>query len=84
MTVVRTGSFSRAAAEECCTQSAVTRMMNAFEAELGCKVLERNHAGVRLTPAGEKLLPSIAEADASLRRLAEQAQGLHAQGANAS
>lgn len=80
LTVVRTGSFSRAAVEECCTQSAVTQMMNAFEAELGCKVLERSHAGVRLTPVGEKLLPGIVEADAALRRLAEQAQAVAAGG----
>lgn len=74
LTVVRTGSFNRAAAEACCTQSAVTQMMNAFEAELGCRLLERSHAGVRLTAAGEKLLSSIVEADAALSRLGQRAR----------
>lgn len=74
LAALRTGSFRKAALELNCTQSAVTQAMNSFENELGCKVLQRNHNGVRLTPAGEELLPLLMEADASLTRLAERAR----------
>ena len=74
MTTLRAGSFNKAAQELNCTQSAVTQMMNALENELGCKILARSHSGVRLTPAGEKLYPLLAEADAALTRLASQAR----------
>ena len=74
MTTLRAGSFNKAAQELNCTQSAVTQMMNALENELGCKILARSHSGVRLTLAGEKLYPLLAEADAALTRLASQAR----------
>ena len=74
MTTLRAGSFNKASQELNCTQSAVTQMMNALENELGCKILARSHSGVRLTPAGEKLYPLLAEADAALTRLASQAR----------
>ena len=74
ITTLRAGSFNKAAQELNCTQSAVTQMMNALENELGCKILSRSHSGVRLTPAGEKLYPLLAEADAALTRLASQAR----------
>lgn len=73
LTTLRTGSFSKAAQELNCTQSAVTQMMNAMENELHCKILERSRGGIRLTPAGEILYPLIVDAEASLRRLMEQA-----------
>ena len=82
LAALRTGSFRKAALELNCTQSAVTQAMNSFENELGCKVLQRNHNGVRLTPAGEELLPLLMEADASLTRLAERARQV-ASGASA-
>lgn len=74
LTAVRTGSFNRTAQELNCTQSAVTQMMNSLENELGCRVLQRSHSGVRLTPAGESLLPLFLEADAALTHLAQQAR----------
>ncbi|MBO4376317.1 MAG: LysR family transcriptional regulator [Lachnospiraceae bacterium] len=69
LSTVQTGSFSKAAEELNCTQSAVTQTMNALEAELGVLLLDRSHKGVRLTPAGEKLLPSIIEAKDGIDRL---------------
>ncbi len=57
LAAIRTGSFRKAALELNCTQSAVTQAMNSLENELGCKVLLRNHNGIRLTSAGEELLP---------------------------
>lgn len=74
LAAIRTGSFRKAALELNCTQSAVTQAMNSLENELGCKVLKRNHNGVRLTPDGEELFPLLIEADASLARLAKRAQ----------
>ena len=82
LTAIRTGSFSKAALEMNCTQSAVTQAMNSLENELGCKVMQRNHNGIRLTPAGEELLPLFMEADASLTRLSERARQV-TQGASA-
>lgn len=74
LAAIRTGSFRKAALELDCTQSAVTQAMNSLENELGCKVLKRNHNGVRLTSAGEELLPLLIEADASLTRLSNRAR----------
>ena len=73
LAAARTGSFSQTAAETNCTQSAVTQAMNALETELGCKLFRRDHSGVRLTAEGSGLLPAIAEADAALSRIREQA-----------
>lgn len=39
------------------SQSGISRMINDLEKEWGFSLLERCHAGVRLTGAGEKLLP---------------------------
>ena len=74
LAAIRTGSFHKAALELNCTQSAVTQAINSLENELGCKVLLRNHNGIRLTPAGEELLPLLMEADATLSRLSERAR----------
>jgi len=76
LTTLRTGSFSKAAVELNCTQSAVTQMMNALESELECKILARSHTGVRLTPVGEELYPLLVEAEAALSRLASEARNL--------
>lgn len=76
LTTIRTGSFSKAAVELNCTQSAVTQMMNSLENELGCKLLARSHTGIRLTPAGEELFPILMEAETALSRLASEARNI--------
>ncbi len=53
------GSFTRAADFLGYTQSGMTHMMNALEAEVGFQLLKRGHFGIRLTPEGERLLPAI-------------------------
>lgn len=73
LTTIRTGSFSKAANELNCTQSAVTQTINALEKELNCKILKRDHSGISLSHLGEALLPAILDADKSLRTLMEQA-----------
>lgn len=53
--VVRAGGFSRAAAELHLSQPGVTRQIQRLERELGVRLLERD-GGVRLTPAGARVL----------------------------
>lgn len=73
LTAVRVGSISRAAEELGYTQSGLTQMMNALESELGCRLLERDYSGVRLTETGARLFPYAREAAEALRRLRAEA-----------
>ena len=57
---VQYGSFTRAAEALGYTQSGMTHMMNSLERDIGFPVLLRGRGGVRLTPAGERIYPSIA------------------------
>ncbi|OYO08760.1 LysR family transcriptional regulator [Enemella evansiae] len=59
--VARTGSISRAAAELGYSQSALSRQLQALEADLGVPLLERVARGIRLTLHGEALLPHARE-----------------------
>lgn len=61
LTAVDLGSFSAAAEKLGYTQSGMTHMMNALEDEFGFPVLSRGYFGVKLTPAGERLIPKIRE-----------------------
>ncbi len=54
---VRMGSFHKAAEKYFYTPSALTRLTNSLEKELGVKLLERSASGVRLTAEGEALFP---------------------------
>ena len=51
--VVRTGSFTEAAAECYISQSAISQQVQALERELGFALLERRGRSFALTPAGE-------------------------------
>jgi DNA-binding transcriptional LysR family regulator len=73
MEAVRCGSLSKAAAELGYTQSGLTQMMNSLEDELGCAILVRSYNGIKLTPAGERLLPFVEDASGSLKRLKDEA-----------
>lgn len=53
------GSFSAAASALGYTQSGMTHMMNSLEEQIGFPVLQRGHFGVKLTEAGEKIIPRI-------------------------
>jgi DNA-binding transcriptional LysR family regulator len=55
-------SFNRAARALCVTQGAVSRQIRLLEESLGVKLFERDHKGIRLTPAGVRLMPSVTEA----------------------
>lgn len=76
LAAVRIGSFSKAAEELICTQSAVTQTMNSLEDELGVRLVERSHSGVRLSEEGEALLPFIVEADAAMNKLEREAKAV--------
>ena len=72
VTAVREGSFTRAADVLGYTQSGLTHMMNALEAEVGFRLLERGHFGIRLTPEGERVMPLITKFLAASEQLSEE------------
>ena len=72
VTAVELGSFTRAAERLGVTQSGLTHMMNSLEKEVGFPLLVRDHYGVRLTPAGEGLLPAVRDLLRAGRRLEER------------
>ncbi len=53
------GSLTRAAELLGYTQSAISHMLTGLEEELGLRLIVRDRSGVRLTPEGQRLLPSI-------------------------
>ena len=61
------GSLSRAAEQLHVSRSTLTRQVQALEAEIGGRLLERGHRGAALTAAGHALLegmrPVVAKAD---------------------
>ncbi len=73
--VARTGGVRSAAAGLCLSQSAVTKALAQLEADHGVRLFDRTGKGLRLTEAGEKLLPCaqslIAGAERARRVLAD-------------
>ncbi|MEU4036225.1 LysR family transcriptional regulator [Streptomyces collinus] len=55
--VAAVGSFTRAAAELAYAQSSVTSQVRALESSLGTELFDRLGSRIRLTEAGERLLP---------------------------
>jgi len=55
--VARHGSMNRAATELNTVQSNVTARVRALEVELGVLLFERHARGVKITPAGRRMLP---------------------------
>ncbi|HEX5540399.1 MAG TPA: LysR family transcriptional regulator [Micromonospora sp.] len=72
--VARLCSLTRAAAELRYAQSTVTAQIKALESDLNVSLFERSGRGVRLTAAGEQLLPY---ADRILELVAEARRNLH-------
>src|SRR5260370_8506135 len=54
-TVVRTGSFSRAADILSISQPAISKGVRDFELQVGCRLLDRTRKGVRPTREGQAL-----------------------------
>jgi DNA-binding transcriptional LysR family regulator len=76
------GSFSAAAEALSYSQPAVSQQIARLEAQAGVKLLERQHKGIKLTPAGEalvrhteRILAQLAEAEAELTEIATSARG---------
>lgn len=59
--VARLGSFSKAAEAGYITPSAVIKQINLLEGDLGVRLFERTHRGLKLTKAGESLLKDAPE-----------------------
>ncbi len=77
--VVKVGSFTKAAEILGYTQPAMSQMIASLENELSIKLLYRSRYGVRLTPEGERLLPSIQSSVAqfqSMQNIASEIRGL--------
>ena len=69
--IARTGSFSIAAQEEGITQPALSRSIQAFEAQHGVRLFDRGRGGVAITPAGNLVVEQargILEASRDLDR----------------
>ena len=63
----RCQGFTAAAVELGMTQPAVSQQMQRLEHELGSALFDRVHRGIRLTAAGQALLPSVQQALALVR-----------------
>jgi DNA-binding transcriptional LysR family regulator len=78
--VAETGNISTAAKKIFLTQPALSRQIKALEDEIGQLLLERSAHSIRLTPAGEALLPEAREllqrADAMLERVRAAGQSV--------
>ena len=61
--VVEKGSVSRAAQDSYITSQAILQQMNALEAEVGVKLLDRSPRGVQCTPAGQFLYEKLSTLD---------------------
>ena len=67
--VVEHGSFSRAAEAVHLTQPALSRSIQALEAEVGAAVLERNRGAIEPTDVGRLLLTHARQLDSATRDL---------------
>jgi DNA-binding transcriptional LysR family regulator len=73
VSIVETGSFSKAAEAISITQPAISKRINSLESQLGCKLFERMQRSVRLTEEGQELLP---RATAILREVQNAKQSI--------
>lgn len=77
--VAEAGNISRAAKQIFLTQPALSRQIKALEGEIGQCLLERQANSIRLTPAGDALLPEAREllrrADQALERVRAAGRG---------
>src|SRR5699024_2601117 len=70
--VARTGTFTRAAAEQFLAQPTLSRQISTLETELSAQLFQRGRRGTALTDAGRALLPIARRmlADAETARVA--------------
>ena len=80
--VAELGSFSKAAEAGFITPSAVIKQINLLEEDLGVRLFERSHRGLKLTKAGESLKKDAPELIRMSREVAAKAQAAMADGGN--
>ena len=73
---VELSSLTKAAEELGLTQSGVSHVIAALEEEFGFPLLTRSRTGARLTPAGEKIVPSLRDILRSQEQLDQTAAEL--------
>ncbi len=79
LAAVELDSFTRAAEELGCTQSAVSHMITSLERELGFRLLRRTRSGISLTDEGERMLSAVRallSAEEQLNQTAAAIRGL--------
>ena len=78
--VIEIGSFTKAAELLGYTQPALSQRVASLERELSIKILYRSRYGIRLTPEGQRLYPSIQNSVLqyeAMRRTADEIRGLN-------
>lgn len=75
--IVETGSYSETALELDISQSAVSKQIQALEAELGISLFNRSKRKISLTTAGERLYPDAADILEKMRKLKRDAMKLN-------
>lgn len=75
--VIEVGSFTKAAELLGYTQPALSQMIASLEKELSVKLLYRSRYGVRLTPEGEWLYPSIQSTVLHYEKMRQMADEIH-------
>lgn len=78
VTVAQQGHLTQAAELLHLSQPAVTAQIKALEEDMGMPLFDRSAGGVRLTRAGEELLPRAQSILTSSRDLLNHARGLRA------
>lgn len=83
MIAAERGSFRRAAAALGVQQSTVSRRVQLLEHRVGMVLFERDHSGVRLTPAGERFLneaaAGVSHFDRAIQFVGSMRRGEHGQ-----
>ena len=82
LTAVDMGSLSGAAQKLGYTQSGLTHMMNALEDEFGFAILQRGYYGIKLTPAGERIIPAVRQLVMCEQTLANEVELVKSYGDN--
>ena len=73
LTAIDLGNLTRAAEQLGYTQSGLSYVIKALEAELGFPLLVRSRAGVRPTDECQRILPLLRELDRKSRQLEQEA-----------
>ena len=76
--IVQTGRLTQAASELHMSQSAASHALSSLESLIRSRLFVREHEGLRLSEAGQRLLPLIEDALSAIERIRAEAMGLAA------